>query len=101
MGGAEDHIHILTSLHSTKCLANLIRDMKTSSTAWIKRENLYLKFPGWQSEYAAFTKSYSHKDDVINYIKNQEEHHKKETFIDELKRLLKEEGVDFDEKYLQ
>ena len=101
MGGTADHIHILTSIHSTVCLANLIRDMKTGSRYWIKQENIFPHFPGWQNEYGAFTKSYSQRDSVIDYIKNQEEHHKTESFIEEFRRLLKEEGVAFDERYLQ
>ena len=101
MGGTEDHIHLLTSLHSTVCLANLIRDMKKSSTTWIKQENLFPNFPGWQKEYGAFTKSHSHRNTLVSYIKNQIEHHKTESFIDEFKRFLKEEGIDFDERYLR
>ena len=100
MGGTVDHIHILTSIHSTVCLANLIRDMKTGSGYWIKQENIFPQFPGWQNEYGAFTKSYSQRDSVIAYIRNQEEHHKTESFMDEFKRLLKEEGIAFDERYL-
>ena len=100
MGGTNDHIHMLTSLHSTICLSNLIRDLKTSSTAWIKNENKFINFTGWQSEYGAFSKSHSHRDSVIAYIKNQSEHHKRETFFDEFRRLLTEEGIEFNERYL-
>ncbi len=100
MGGTEDHIHYFTSLHSTVCLANLIRDMKKNSTTWIKHENLFHNFPGWQTEYGAFTKSHSHRDTIVDYIKNQIDHHKSESFIEEFKRLLKEEGINFDERYL-
>ena len=101
MGGTKDHIHMLTSLHSTICLADLIHDMKIGSSNWIKQENIFPQFPGWQNEYGAFTKSYSHSDSVIAYIKNQIEHHKTESFIDEFKRLLKNEGIEFDERYLR
>ena len=101
IGGIENHIHMLTSIHSTTSLADLIRDMKTSSTAWIKKEKLFPDFSGWQTEYGAFTKSHSHCDAVTAYIKNQEEHHQKELFIDEFKRLLKEEGIAFEERYLR
>jgi len=59
------------------------------------------RFPGWQDGYGAFTKSHSDKDAVIEYIKRQEEHHKRESFVEEIKRLLKEEGVPFDERYLE
>ena len=99
MGGTEDHM--LISLHSTVCLANLVRDLKISSSKWIDQENIFPNFPGWQNEYGAFTKSHSHRDNVIAYIKNQIEHHKTESFIEEFKRLLREEGIDFDEQYLR
>ena len=92
---------MLISLHSTVCLSNLIRDMKTGSSYWIKKENIFPNFPGWQNEYGAFTKSHSHRDSTIAYIKNQVEHHKTESYFDEFKRLLKEECVSYDERYLR
>ena len=101
IGGTDDHIHFLISLHSTVCLANLVRDIKKSSTAWIKQEKIFHQFSGWQNEYGAFTKSHSDKDMIISYIKNQPEHHRNESFIDEFKRLLNEENVDFDEQYIR
>ncbi len=100
LGGTEDHVHILTGVHATVCLADLIRDLKTSSTAWIRREKIFPDFPGWQGEYGAFTKSHSHRAAVVEYIRDQESHHRTESFGDELKRLLREEGVDFDERYM-
>jgi len=57
-------------------------------------------FEGWQEGYGAFTYSVKEKDTVINYIKNQKEHHKSENFYDEFKRLLIENEIEFDEKYL-
>jgi len=100
MGGVEDHIHIFTSIHSKECLSDLIRDLKTSSSKWIKHNKLFPLFEGWQSEYGAFTKSHSHKERVIEYIKRQKEHHDQVSFIDEFKRLLTEEGISFDDKHL-
>ena len=100
MGGMEDHIHMLISLHPTASLSHLVRDLKTSSTAWIKKKRIFTNFSGWQMEYGAFTKSNIEKQQVINYIKNQKSHHKEESFLDEFKRLLHEEGIKFDEKYI-
>ena len=100
IGGTEDHVHILTSIHSTVCCATLVRDLKTSCTSWIRNERIYPEFPGWQREYGAFTKAHSHRNRIIQYIKNQNEHHKSETFSEEFKRLLKEDGIDFDDCYL-
>lgn len=101
MNGVDDHLHFLTSLHPTLDLASLVREMKTSSTPWIKREKLIPDFPGWQDEYAAFTKSHQDVAEVIEYIKNQEEHHRKVPFVEEFKALLRDEGIEFDERYLQ
>ena len=100
INGVEDHLHIVTSLHPSIALANLIKDIKVASSKMIKVENLFPNFKGWQDGYGAFTYQYNVIDNLIKYVKNQEEHHKKESFIDEYKRLLIEFGVEFDEKYL-
>lgn len=100
IGGIEDHIHILTSLHPTIALSDLIRDLKRSTTHWIKQENIFDCFEGWQSEYAAFCKEHKSLATVIEYIKNQKEHHLNENSRDELKRILRDEGIPFDDKYL-
>jgi len=60
----------------------------------------YPDFEEWQDSYGAFTYSIREKDTIINYIKNQKEHHKKETFYNEFKRLLIKNGVEFNEKFL-
>ena len=99
INGMEDHIHILCSLHPSLALADFMRDMKSSSSKWIKEANKFVGFNGWADGYAAFTLSWSDKDMIVNYIKNQQEHHKKKTFEEELKRLLEEFGIQYDEKY--
>jgi REP element-mobilizing transposase RayT len=100
IGGVEDHLHIVTHLHPSVALANLVKDIKLASTDYNKRENLFPDFNGWQDGYGAFTYSIHAKSNLINYVKNQEAHHKKKTFIDEYKELLKEHEIEFDEKYL-
>lgn len=100
IGGVEDHIHILTGLHPTNALADLIKDIKVSTGKWIKENRVFPKFTHWQDGYGAFTVSHGDKDDVIEYIKGQEEHHKKVSFKDELREFLFKHGVEFDEKYL-
>ena len=66
----------------------------------MKEHGKFIAFRGWQEGYGAFTYSIREKDMLINYIKNQKEHHKKESFYDEYKRLLIENEIEFDEKYL-
>ncbi len=100
INGVEDHLHILTSVHPTVCLADLVKDIKTSTSKWIKENGVFPAFTHWQDGYGAFTVSHDAKDAVIDYIKNQQEHHKKVSFRDELRGLLVRFGVEFDERYL-
>ncbi len=99
INGMEDHLHILCDLHPTIALANYMRDLKTSSSVWLKQTGKFSAFEGWADGYAALTYSWKDKDLIINYIKNQQEHHKKESFEDELKRLLGEHGIDVDDRF--
>lgn len=100
INGVEDHIHIATHLHPTICLSDFVKDIKVSSSLMIKNENIFPGFTGWQDGYAAFTKSYANKNMLTNYIKKQQEHHRKVSFRDELIILLKQEGIDFKEEFL-
>ena len=100
IGGIEDHIHIVTHIHPDIPLSGLIKDIKVSSSKYIKEKNLFEGFDGWQIGYGAFTYSAKEKDVLINYVKNQEKHHSKKTYKEELIEILNEQGVEFDEKYL-
>ncbi|MFN8415491.1 MAG: IS200/IS605 family transposase [Cytophagaceae bacterium] len=100
INGVEDHIHILTDLPPSISLASLVKDIKLSSSEYIKSNNLFLHFKGWQEGYGAFNFSIKEKERIIGYIKNQEEHHKVMSFKEEYISLLKEYGVEFEEKYL-
>ena len=96
----EDHIHIVTHIHPTVPPAYLIKDIKIASSEFIKDKNIFPNFNGWQIGYGAFTYSISAKDNLIEYVKNQKKHHRKISFRDEYIGLLKEHGIEFDEKYL-
>ena len=72
----------------------------TESDKWIKQERIFPAFANWQDGYGAFTVSHADKDEVVEYIKDQEQHHKRVTFRDELRGMLEKFGVTFDEKYL-
>lgn len=95
-----DHIHIFSDLHPSICLSDFVKNIKVASNIWMKNSGKFPLFNGWQEAYAAFTYSVREKDMIIEYIKNQKEHHKKESFFDEYKQLLIENGISFDEKYL-
>ena len=100
IGGIEDHIHIVTHLHPTISLSDLVKDIKLSSSEFIKSNKLFANFKGWQEGYGAFTYSIKQKDVLIEYVKNQEEHHRVKTFREEYLELLKEHGVEYNEKYI-
>lgn len=100
INGIQNHIHIFCDLHPSISLSNLVKDIKISTNLWMKQSGLFPEFTEWQEGYGAFTYSIREKEMIINYIKNQKEHHKNETFEEEYKRILKEEGIEFDEKYL-
>ena len=95
-----DHIHIFSDLHPSICLSDYIKNIKVASNIWMKNSGKFPMFSGWQEAYAALTYSTRDKDMIIGYIKNQKEHHKKENFFDEYKRLLIENEIQFEEKYL-
>ncbi|HLR76771.1 MAG TPA: IS200/IS605 family transposase [Balneolaceae bacterium] len=100
INGVEDHLHIATHVHQSVALSSLVKDIKLGSSSYIKEQKLFREFNGWQEGYGAFTYSIKEKDRLINYIKNQQEHHKKVTFRDEYRNLLEEHDIKFDEKYL-
>ena len=99
INGVENHIHILSDLHPSLALSDFVRDMKTSSSIWLKKNARFKSFKGWSDGYAALTYAYRDKDMIINYIKNQREHHKKESFQDEYRKLLEDFGIPIDERY--
>ncbi len=100
IGGIDDHVHILTSLPTTLSPADYIKEVKTGSSRWLKSQKEFPRFEAWQDGYSVFSVSYDDKGELVEYIKNQVEHHRKESFVDEYKRLLAMSGVEFDERYL-
>lgn len=101
IGGVSDHIHIITGLHPTVPLASLIKDIKLASSEFIKLNNLFPGFSGWQDGYGGFTYSIKERDRLVEYVKSQEENHKAKTYIEELKELFHEHQIEYDEKYLR
>ncbi len=100
IGGIEDHLHILTHLHPSVALADLVKDIKLASTDYIKTHQLFPYFAGWQDGYGAFSYSVEAKEKLILYVKYQEEHHRRKTFLEEYRELLIEQKIEFNEKYL-
>ncbi len=100
INGIHNHIHLLIGMKPSCCLSDLIREVKKSSNEFIN-ENKFTKLRfGWQEGFRAFSYSHSQLDDVIAYIMNQKEHHRKKTFKEEYIDFLKKFRVEFDERYL-
>jgi putative transposase len=99
IGGVEDHVHLLIGLRATHRLADVLRELKASSSKWVHDE-LQKPLFAWQEGYGAFTVGQSQIEAVKTYIANQEEHHRKRTFQEEYVDFLQKSGVAYDEKYL-
>ncbi|MBN2830495.1 MAG: IS200/IS605 family transposase [Candidatus Cloacimonetes bacterium] len=97
----EDHVHIFCSFHQSNNVADLVKAIKVSSSNWMKTEKISPYFTGWQSGYGAFSISYGDKSELIEYIKNQQEHHKRLDFVTEFKKLLDEFGISYTDAYLE
>ena len=100
VGGISNHIHILAIMPKTMSVADFVRVVKANSSKWIKSLDEYYKPFAWQEGYGAFTVSRSVTKTIIHYIENQAKHHNEEFVIDEYKRLLEENGIEYDERYL-
>jgi putative transposase len=99
INGIENHLHIITDLHPSIALADFIREVKASSSFWMKNSGLFPSFIGWAEGYGSFTCSYMDLGMLIDYVKNQQEHHRKKSFEDEYRSLLIESGVKIDERF--
>lgn len=101
INGVGDHLHIITHIHPTLAIATLVKDLKLASTDHIKKEKLFPNFRGWQTGYSAFTYSVEARFHLITYVRNQEAHHGLLTSKEELIKLLSENEVEYDEKFLE
>jgi len=100
MNGVSDHVHIFIGIKPSCRLSDLVREIKKSSSAFIKEKKFTpFKFE-WQEGYGAFSYSHSAIDQVCKYIENQKGHHKKITFKEEYISLLQKFSIDFDQKYV-
>jgi len=100
INGMSNHIHILCVMSKNIALARLTEEIKRHSSRWIKTKGSYYNQFAWQGGYAGFSVSQSLHDKTKRYIQNQEEHHKKINFQEELIAFLKEYGIEYDERYL-
>jgi len=100
INGVEDHIHILVGLRPNESISDLMREVKSNSSKWVKEKGYTQGKFEWQEGYGAFSYSKSQVSNVISYIENQEEHHRKQTFHEEYINILKKFDVEYDERYV-
>ena len=99
VGGMPDHVHIVVRLPANVCVADFVRVVKSNSSKKTNEHVTGMKF-GWQRGYGAFSVSQSALSAVVQYIRNQDQHHRHRSFQDELKILLTKHGIDYDERFL-
>jgi putative transposase len=100
VNGVEDHVHCLFGLNPAKSISDLIKEIKAKTSKSINDKNLTPRRFEWQRGYGAFSYSQSQLDSVYNYISNQEDHHKRQTFIEEYIEFLNKFNVPYDERYI-
>ena len=100
INGMPDHIHILIGATPDISLSDLLRDIKANSSRYINQNNRVKGKFEWQKGFGAFTVGYTQVQQVANYIKNQEEHHKKKSFKEEYVSFLEQSGIDYNPKYI-
>ena len=99
VGGVEDHVHLLCTLSRTCQAAEMVKEVKRGSSLWLKTKSPDLHDFAWQNGYGIFSIGFSQIQTVQKYIAGQEEHHRKVSFQDELRELLRRYEIEFDERY--
>lgn len=98
--GTADHVHILFSMARVVTIADIVEEVKTSTSKWIKTKGREFRNFHWQSGYGAFSIGQSNVRSLKRYLRDQKDHHKRVTFQDEYRKFLKAYGIDYDEKYV-
>ncbi len=99
-GGVEDHVHLAVLLTRTITIADLVEEVKTSSSKWMKTQGEDLREFTWQRGYAAFSAFYQEIEKLLAYIDGQEEHHRVRGFQEEYRGLLDENSIEYDQRYM-
>ena len=99
-GGTADHVHLLVSQSKNVALSSLMKDVKKDSSSWIKTKGRNFRNFHWQDGYGGFSIGKSDIPELKRYIANQRQHHLKRSFQEELRQILHEYGIAFDERYL-
>jgi putative transposase len=100
VGGVADHVHLLSTLSRTHTAAEVMKEVKRGSSLWLKTRRPDLQEFAWQNGYGIFSIGASQVETVQRYIAGQEEHHRRVSFQDEFRLLLRRYGIEFDERYV-
>ena len=98
--GTADHVHILFSLARVVTIADIVEEVKTSTSKWIKTKGREFRNFHWQRGYGAFSIGQSNVSTLRRYIRDQKQHHRRITFQDEYRKFLTSYGIDYDERYV-
>jgi len=99
IGGIPNHIHLLVDIHPTIAVSDFMKELKEYSSKWLSANPNFPDFEGWAVSFAGFTYNLKEKQIIIDYIKNQKEHHKKLSFEEEYRHFLIENGIEIDGRY--
>lgn len=100
INGIEDHLHLVCDVHPSLAIADLVKDLKVSSSKWMKESSLFPDFRGWAAGYGLFSYSKADRPKVIQYVRNQKIHHQRVDYKEEFRKLLDDFGIDYDERFL-
>jgi REP element-mobilizing transposase RayT len=100
INGMPDHVHAVLRIPATIAIAEMVQKMKGNSAKWIHEKNVLPRAFAWQRGYSAFSVSESNVERVSRYVANQEVHHRRISFQDELRAFLRQHGIDYEERYL-
>jgi REP element-mobilizing transposase RayT len=100
INGMPDHIHALFALSRVVSIADLVEEVKTNTSKWIKTKGPGFRNFHWQNGYGAFSVGQGELENVKRYIHSQKEHHRRVTFQDEYRKFLNDYGIKYDERYV-
>ena len=100
IGGAADHVHLLARFKPAKSVSEMLDRIKSKASKWLNEEKMKVRKFGWQDGYAAFSVSESEIASVRRYIRDQQKHHRRQSFQDEFRTLLEKHGIEYEERYL-
>ncbi len=100
MNNVADHVHVLFDLHRTEALCDVVMHLKKGTSRWLKEQSADFQGFDWQEGYGAFSIGRSQRDDVVCYIRGQQQHHARVSFQDEYRRFLAKYEIEFDERYV-